>query len=165
MSKRKRSVTTLSGINNTEREALEKIAIQHGCSWGDKPNVSRLLKRIANGDLIVIDPQISSRLIPEKEELQKNLNAIKAVAEKALSLLSKQNYIPPDDTSTEPTHLILYLHPQGGVEQVEGTSEMDAWRRFYEISETFAMDAPKSIAVRIDDPMLKAYKVALITET
>lgn len=44
---RKGESITLS-ISPEEKAELEKIALQFGCTWGDKPNVSGLLKAIAS---------------------------------------------------------------------------------------------------------------------
>ena len=43
------------------RLRLEQIALEHGCLWGSKPNISRLLEYIANGE-ILLEPPIKNRL-------------------------------------------------------------------------------------------------------
>lgn len=50
---RKREVVTLS-LRAEEKEQLEAIALCHNCTWGSKPNVSRLLSKIADGSLLVV---------------------------------------------------------------------------------------------------------------
>lgn len=50
---RKREVMTLS-LREEEKEQLEAIALYHNCTWGSKPNVSRLLSKIADGSLVVM---------------------------------------------------------------------------------------------------------------
>ncbi|NJM66011.1 MAG: WYL domain-containing protein [Acaryochloris sp. RU_4_1] len=47
---RKRSSITLS-IAEPEKKQLERLALEFGQTWGDKPNISKLLKALANGDL------------------------------------------------------------------------------------------------------------------
>lgn len=34
-----------------DKEKLEAIALQMGCMWGDRPNISQLVHRIAQGEL------------------------------------------------------------------------------------------------------------------
>lgn len=50
---RKGQSITLS-LDTADKAALEAIALQYGCIWGDKPNVSALLKAIARGELKVV---------------------------------------------------------------------------------------------------------------
>lgn len=49
---KKREVVTLS-LAPVHLKALEAIALEHGCKWGERPNVSELLRRIAAGELVV----------------------------------------------------------------------------------------------------------------
>lgn len=49
---RKGQSITLS-VSTEERETLEQIAVQFGCTWGENPNISALLKAIASGALQV----------------------------------------------------------------------------------------------------------------
>lgn len=51
MSRKGESITL--SLSAEEKAELEKIAIQFGCTWGDKPNVSALLKAIAAHELQV----------------------------------------------------------------------------------------------------------------
>jgi hypothetical protein len=44
---------TLS-ISPEEKEALRDIALQFGQTWGEKPNISQLIKAIANRELLII---------------------------------------------------------------------------------------------------------------
>lgn len=46
---KKRSITL--SINETEKAQLEQLALDFGQTWGDNPNVSKLLKAIARGKL------------------------------------------------------------------------------------------------------------------
>ena len=51
MSRKKESITlSLSPEHKTE---LEKLSVQFGYLWGEKPNISGLLKAIADGDLLL----------------------------------------------------------------------------------------------------------------
>ena len=47
---RKRSSITLS-IADQEKAQLEQLALAFGQTWGDNPNVSKLIKAIAKGKL------------------------------------------------------------------------------------------------------------------
>jgi ribosomal protein L10 len=51
MSLKDRSITL--SVSREEKAELEKIALQFGQTWGERPNVSKLIKAIANGQLIV----------------------------------------------------------------------------------------------------------------
>lgn len=50
--KRKRSSITLS-LTEEEKRALESIAGELGCLWGDEPNISKMIRLIASGSLKV----------------------------------------------------------------------------------------------------------------
>lgn len=47
---RKGETITLS-LDAADKASLEKIAFQHGCTWGNKPNISALMKAIARQEL------------------------------------------------------------------------------------------------------------------
>jgi len=49
----KRSSINLS-ISSYEKQQLEDLALRLGIYWGEKPNISEMLKRIAQGKLRVI---------------------------------------------------------------------------------------------------------------
>lgn len=51
MSRKGESITL--SLSAEEKAELEKLAFQFGCTWGDKPNISALLKAIASGRLKV----------------------------------------------------------------------------------------------------------------
>ncbi|MFM6222042.1 MAG: hypothetical protein ACKPDM_17100 [Dolichospermum sp.] len=51
MSRKQESVTL--SLTPEDKVKLEKIALEFGCNWGDKPNISKLIKSIANGELVV----------------------------------------------------------------------------------------------------------------
>jgi 3-hydroxyisobutyrate dehydrogenase-like beta-hydroxyacid dehydrogenase len=66
---RKNESITLS-ISESEKEALAAIAAEHKCIWGEKANISGLVKKIAHGQLSVVagnsDNEIQ-RLMQTKE--------------------------------------------------------------------------------------------------
>jgi len=49
---RKGETVTLS-LDDGDKAQLEQIALEMGCTWGNKPNVSELCKRIAKRDFRV----------------------------------------------------------------------------------------------------------------
>lgn len=49
---RKHESITLS-LSLEHKAELEKIAVEFGCLWGEKPNISGLLKAIADGELLL----------------------------------------------------------------------------------------------------------------
>ncbi|WP_198808626.1 helix-turn-helix transcriptional regulator [Leptolyngbya sp. BL0902] len=49
MTRQKRSITL--SIDETEKAQLEQLALDFGQNWGDRPNISKLLKAIATGKL------------------------------------------------------------------------------------------------------------------
>jgi len=61
MSRKKESVTL--SITESDKIAIERLALEFNCTWGDKPNISRLIKSIAHGNLLV-----SKANKPTKEE-------------------------------------------------------------------------------------------------
>ena len=50
---RKDESVTLS-ITADDKTSLEALAIKHGCTWGKKPNISKLIQQIAIGQLKVV---------------------------------------------------------------------------------------------------------------
>lgn len=51
MGKNQPSITL--SVTQQEKEQLEAIALEMGCTWGDRPNVSGLVKAIAAKELFV----------------------------------------------------------------------------------------------------------------
>jgi len=49
MSRKGKSITL--SLEEGHKEKLEQIAIDFGCTWGEKPNVSALVDAIASGTL------------------------------------------------------------------------------------------------------------------
>ena len=77
---RKNESITLS-CTEADKKALEKLAIAHGCTWGDKANISELVQRIAQGKLQIITSK-------EDYELSKLLD--RPEVQRAIELLGKQ---------------------------------------------------------------------------
>jgi phosphotransferase system HPr-like phosphotransfer protein len=73
-------------LNSTEeREALEKVALAFGCTWGDKPNISALNQAIAQGKLKVY----WSDEVPTVEIKSQDAKAAIAKIQSALSELAE----------------------------------------------------------------------------
>lgn len=51
MGRRGQSVTL--SISDTDKAHLEQIALEQGMTWGDRPNISRLVEAIAQRDLLI----------------------------------------------------------------------------------------------------------------
>lgn len=73
---RKDESITLS-LSLEDKETLEKLALIHDCKWGDKPNISRLLQKIANGSLKISDPSAEERKISEIKALMRSPEVLK----------------------------------------------------------------------------------------
>ena len=50
---RKKETITLS-VDAADKACLEEIALAFGCTWGEKANISALLKMIAGGKLKIV---------------------------------------------------------------------------------------------------------------
>lgn len=61
MSRKGESVTL--SLSEADKEKLEAIASESGCTWGDRANISKLMSEIANRRLLVhrIDEPINSK--------------------------------------------------------------------------------------------------------
>ena len=51
MSRKQESVTL--SLTLEHKVELEKLSVEFGCLWGEKPNISALLKAIADGDILL----------------------------------------------------------------------------------------------------------------
>ncbi|WP_069790318.1 WYL domain-containing protein [Cyanobacterium sp. IPPAS B-1200] len=70
---RKNQAITLS-INEKEKKALESLALEFGKTWGDKPNVSKLIKAIALNQLkIAVNNDWNNQRIETLEKARKLL--------------------------------------------------------------------------------------------
>lgn len=57
---RKQESITLS-LSLEQKAELENIALEFGCLWGEKPNISALIKAIAKGELLLIKSESSGK--------------------------------------------------------------------------------------------------------
>lgn len=80
---RKNQAITLS-ISDEDKAKLEEKALEFGCLWGQDPNISKFMKRIANDELLVSEPD--NKPATKKRALIKN--AIKNI-QNALSILGE----------------------------------------------------------------------------
>lgn len=46
--------TVAMRMSQETREELEKIALQYGCKYGDKPWIAGLLAKIGDGELLIV---------------------------------------------------------------------------------------------------------------
>lgn len=67
-----------------DKKALEKLAIAHGCTWGDKANISELIQKIAQGKLQIVtskeDFELSSLL--DRPEVQRALQLLEKLKDR-----------------------------------------------------------------------------------
>ncbi len=73
---RKGQAITLS-VTDRDRAALEDLAEQFNCTWGDKPNISRLIKAIARNELC---------LAPNHDWLPERINALERARRQLIDL-------------------------------------------------------------------------------
>lgn len=80
---RKREAVTIS-LTPEHKAILEGIAFRHGCLWGDNPNISELMRSIADGSLAVV---ASSATKPENasDPYTKALEKIERIAKSVLA--------------------------------------------------------------------------------
>lgn len=78
---RKQESITLS-ISPEDKTKLEEKALEFGCLWGQDPNISKFMKRIANDELLVSEPD--NKPATKKRALIKN--AIKNIQNALLIL-------------------------------------------------------------------------------
>lgn len=62
MSRKGESITL--SVDAADKAELERIALQFGCTWGDKPNISQLLKDIGRKKLKVVWSDDEDALTP-----------------------------------------------------------------------------------------------------
>ena len=77
---RKQESVTLS-ISQEQKTKLENLSIEFGFLWGDKPNISGLMKAIAEGDVLLLKPGK-----PTKEKRKMIKDAISSIQD-ALAIL------------------------------------------------------------------------------
>lgn len=78
MSRKNESITL--SCTESDKKALEKLAIKHGCTWGNKPNISELVQRIAQGKL---------QIVTSKEDFELSQLLDRPEVQRALQLLEK----------------------------------------------------------------------------
>lgn len=54
MSRKQESITL--SLTPEHKASLEQLSVEFGCLWGEKPNVSALLKSIADGHILLSKP-------------------------------------------------------------------------------------------------------------
>jgi hypothetical protein len=77
---RKSESITLS-VSEEDKTELENIALEFGCTWGEKPNISKLMKQIASRELL-----LSKSDKPAKQKRALIKDAIASIQE-ALTIL------------------------------------------------------------------------------
>ena len=83
MSRKQESITL--SISEKHKSKLEKLSVEFGYLWGEKPNVSALLKAIADGDLLLSK---SEKTAKRKRELVKNaIASIQSIQEALMELI------------------------------------------------------------------------------
>ncbi|MFO0099619.1 MAG: hypothetical protein ACK52E_16365 [Aphanizomenon sp.] len=80
MSRKSESITL--SVNEEDKVQLESIALQFDCTWGDKPNISKLIKQIANGELL-----LSKSDKPAKQKRKLIKDAIASIQDELTILL------------------------------------------------------------------------------
>lgn len=82
MSRKNESITL--SCTEADKKALEKLAIAHGCTWGDKANISELIQKIAQGKLQIVtskeDFELSSLL--DRPEVQRALQLLEKLKDR-----------------------------------------------------------------------------------
>lgn len=70
---------TLS-VSAEDKSLLEELAIEHGCKWGKKPNITLLMERIARREITIGKPTLQAKLIKALGLVEKALEtALEAV--------------------------------------------------------------------------------------
>ena len=79
MSRKQESITL--SLSPEHKAKLEKLSVEFGCLWGEKPNVSALLKAVADGEIL-----LSKSGKPDKKERKLIKDAISSIQD-ALTIL------------------------------------------------------------------------------
>lgn len=76
---RKGESVTLS-LSAEDKNRLEELAIEQGCKWGEKPNISLLVERIARRELQIGEPAPQTKLLNALSLVEKALEmALEAI--------------------------------------------------------------------------------------
>lgn len=81
MSRKGESVTL--SLNESDKQQLELIASELGCTWGDRPNISRLMSEIASRKVLLHRPNE----LPNNKTSERGRKAIASII-KGLTELS-----------------------------------------------------------------------------
>lgn len=76
MSRKNQSITI--SCTSTEKASLEALAQKYGLMWGDRPNISALIKAIANEAISLSEPTGELRLRAEIANLEAKVREKKA---------------------------------------------------------------------------------------
>jgi hypothetical protein len=68
---RRNAITVTCSLS--EKASLEALAAKHKCLWGKSPNVSALLKAIANEEILLVDATEEQKIRAEIARLQAKL--------------------------------------------------------------------------------------------
>jgi hypothetical protein len=82
---RKEQSITLS-LSLEDKALLEQLAIAHDCKWGEKPNVSRLMQRIASGNLKISNLNAEEQKVAEIKSLMRSPEILRLQAILSLTL-------------------------------------------------------------------------------
>lgn len=74
--KEKRDILSLS-LSPDAKETLERLALEFGAKWGEKPNISELLRMICQGEIVLV----------KKEEMDNQRAELKEIATKLIKLI------------------------------------------------------------------------------
>ena len=85
MTRKGESVTL--ALSSEDKAALEAIALKFGCTWGDKPNVSALMKAIAQRSLEVNWPNGEAPEDTRARSLELAIDAIKSGLDRLKDIL------------------------------------------------------------------------------
>jgi hypothetical protein len=72
---RKLSTITLS-CSPADKNSLEALALKHGYTWGNRPNVSALMSAIANGDLVIGEASQREKIEAQLKRLEDQLKEL-----------------------------------------------------------------------------------------
>ena len=76
---RKGESVTLS-LSPKDKALLEQLAIEQGCKWGENPNISLLVERIARREIQLGEPTPQTKLIKALSLVEKALEmALEAI--------------------------------------------------------------------------------------
>ena len=138
MNKRITGAITIA-INSEDKQALMSIAAQYGCFWGEIPNVSELVRKIATGELAVV-PQQPSQAPTQAVNLPK-----------------------------VPRYTALCPHPIQGFLEAVGDSESSALTAIHQMLEDTALSGEslsrlmgEAVVLESSDPRLPGYRMMLI---